>query len=298
VATITSPWNPRRSPERAESSISPYLEEYAKGVPNIAAGRAFYHQGGAYHAGPQRRSWFEAVIEVQFRIDEDFRTLFPKALIGIVVAGGIDNRRNMAPARMELTRAVAAALDAIGDADLTTHPAIAPWREAYRRFGLKPSRYRSSIENLLRAARAGGVRGINPLVDLYNAVSLRHLLPRGGEDLATVRGDLRLTVAKGDESFVPLGASEEQPPEVGEVVYADDLGIVCRAWNWREADRTKLTEATTRAILVIEALPLRTKPELRAACDDLAGLIGQHLGGTCRVELLGGRGLREVSLDA
>ena len=142
---------------------------------------------------------------------------------------------------------------------------------------------------------AGGPRSISPLVDLYNAVSLRHLLPCGGEDLDAVRGDVRLTLAAGGESFVPLGSADELPPAPGEVVYADDAGIICRAWNWREAERTKLTPETTRAVLVIEALPPRTADDLLAACGDLAESVGSHLGASCRVALLGGNGVFETA---
>jgi len=151
---------------------------------------------------------------------------------------------------------------------------------------VKPSKYRSSIESLLRSAQAGRVRGINPLVDLYNTVSLRHLLPCGGEDLATIQGDMRLTRARGDELFVPLGASQPEPPQPGEIIYRDDAGVICRCWNWREADRTKLTESTTDAVLFIEALPEMGAARLRAACDDLARLVREHLGGATMVELL------------
>lgn len=224
---------------------------------------------------------------MQFRIENGFRELFPKAMIGIVVASGIDNGRHAREAAALLAAANAAARDAVGEADIATHPAVAPWRDAYRRFGVKPARYRSSIENMLRSTRGDGVRSINPLVDLYNSVSLRHFLPCGGEDLAAISGDLRLTLARGDEPFVPLGSAEEQPPALGEVIYADDLGAVCRAWNWREADRTKLTAATTRAVLVIEALPPLTEVHARAACDDLAVLLAEHLGANCRVENIG-----------
>ncbi len=223
---------------------------------------------------------------VQFRIENSFRELFPEAMIGIVVASGIDNRRHALEAAALLDAANATTRNALGDADIATHPAVAPWRDAYRRFGVKPARYRSSIENLLRSARGDGVRSINPLVDLYNTVSLRHFLPCGGEDLAAISGDLRLTLARGDEPFVPLGSAEDQPPAAGEVIYADDLGAICRAWNWREADRTKLTDATKHAVLVIEALPPRTEADLRAACDDLATLLTEHLGANCRVEII------------
>lgn len=234
---------------------------------------------------------------MQFRIERDFRELFPEAMIGIVVASGIDNRKNAEEAAALLSAANSAARAALGDDDVATHPAIAPWRDAYRRFGVKPAKYRSSIENMLRATRGEGVRSINPLVDLYNTVSLRHSLPCGGEDLGAMTGDLRLTLARGDEPFVPLGAVEEQPPAPGEVIYADDLGAICRAWNWREADRTKLTEATTRAVLVIEALPPRTDADLKAACSDLADLLSEHLGAVCRVEIAG-VGMGPVDLGA
>jgi DNA/RNA-binding domain of Phe-tRNA-synthetase-like protein len=235
---------------------------------------------------------------VRFRIDEAFAAIVPEAMIGIVIADAIDNRRGGEAAAAALASAVEVAAAAIGDADLASHAAVVPWRDAYRRFGVKPSRYRSSIESLLRSARGGGVRSINPLVDCYNAVSLGHFLPCGGEDMDAIRGELRLTLARGDEPFIPLGGSEEQPPAPGEVVYADDAGIVCRAWNWREADRTKLTPATTRAILVIEALPPRTRDNLRAACDELATRVSETLGATCQVALLGGEGVRELPLDA
>ena len=113
-----------------------------------------------------------------------------------------------------------------------------------------------------------------------------------------MRGDLRLTVATGGEMFVPLGGTEDAPPQPGEVVYADDVGIVCRAWNWREAERTRLTEATRRAVLVIEALPPRTATDLQLACFDLAELVATHLGATCRMALLGMGAPSETPLDA
>lgn len=231
-------------------------------------------------------------------LEASFRDLFPEAMVGLVVASGVDNRRNADLAAAELAAANVTAALALRESKFGNHPAVAPWREAYQRFGMKPSRYRSSIESLLRAARKDGVREINPLVDLYNAVSLRHLLPCGGEDLDAIAGDLRLTLAQGGESFLPLGALEDQPPAPGEVVYADDAGIVCRAWNWREAERTKLTPATTRAILVIEALPPRTVDEVREACEELADLVSLHLGAECGIALLGAGEPYAVAIDA
>ena len=95
---------------------------------------------------------------MRFIIEEPFRALFPEAHIGVVIALGTDNRRRQPEIERALRTAVATTTAAIHDEDLAAHPAVAPWREAYRRFGVKPSRYRSSIESLLRSARAGPMR--------------------------------------------------------------------------------------------------------------------------------------------
>lgn len=217
-------------------------------------------------------------------VEADVWSLFSGARIGVVVARSLDNTRYGDRCAALLSERAAAAAENLGDADLAAHPAVAPWREAYRQFGVKPSKHRSSIESLLRSARSGGVRSVNPLVDVYNAVSLGAHLPCGGEDLRMVAGDLRLVRAAGGESFVPLGSKEEQPPGPGEVIYRDDLGVVCRCWNWREADRTKLTEATTDAVLIIESV---TGAEaLEPACRELAQLTTELLGGTAAISLL------------
>ena len=182
---------------------------------------------------------------MRFVVRDDFWQLFPDALVGVVIARELDNTQVERPdiAALLSNAAAHAAVD-LGD-DIAAHPAIAPWRRAYQTFGVKPSKYRSSIESLLRSARAQRIRSVNPLVDLYNTVSLTHLLPCGGEDLAAVRGDIRLELASGGEHFVPLGSQEAEPPQAGEVIYRDDAGVICRCWNWREADRTKLVPIPT-----------------------------------------------------
>lgn len=224
---------------------------------------------------------------MHFRVENDFWKLFPGAAIGVVLVEGIDNGLDAsAQTAILLEQQARETASRLGDADLAIHPDIAPWRAAYATFGVKPNKYRSSIESLLRSARNGNVRSINPLVDLYNIVSLRYVLPCGGEDMAAVQGSIRLTRAQGGEPFVPLGSLDEQPPTPGEVIYRDDAGVICRAWNWREAERTKLTPATTSAFLCLETLPELGYERLRKACDDLGSMIVIYLGGQCSLHIL------------
>jgi DNA/RNA-binding domain of Phe-tRNA-synthetase-like protein len=222
----------------------------------------------------------------RFVVEDSFWALFPEALIGTIVVRGIDNRANTDVCAAMLDTQVERTARDLGDEEIGSLAAVAPWRAAYQAFGVKPSKYRSSIEGLLRSAKAGRLRSINPLVDLYNTVSLAHQLPCGGEDLGTIVGDIRLTRAVGGELFMPLGGTEPEPPPPGVVIYRDDAGVICSCWNWREADRTKLTEATTDAFLCIEALPPIGAEALRTACEELAGLVRQQLGGVASVVIV------------
>jgi DNA/RNA-binding domain of Phe-tRNA-synthetase-like protein len=134
---------------------------------------------------------------------------------------------------------------------------LAAWQDAYRAFGAKPNRTPCSAEALRkRALRGGSLPAINAVVDLYNATSVAFTVPVGGEDLETYRGVPRLLRASGQESFVTVkeGEPANEAPEVGEVVWADDEGVTCRRWNWRQGSRTRVTLGSHDIWFVIERL--------------------------------------------
>ena len=170
-----------------------------------------------------------------------------------------------------LQAAEAAAREALGGGPAEQLPHVAAWREAYRAFGAKPKRTRNSLEALLRRAESGLPR-VNRLTDLYNAVSVLHQIPVGGEDLTRYTGAPRLIRAAGDEPFDTTadGVAVIEHPDPGEVVWCDDAGVTCRRWNWRQARRTQLREDTTTALFILDALDPMTDEALQAAADDLS----------------------------
>ncbi|SER29312.1 B3/B4 domain-containing protein [Microlunatus flavus] len=178
-------------------------------------------------------------------------------------------------------QAAARALEGRAVEDL---PHVAAWRDAYRAFGAKPQRTRNSAEALLRRA-ASGLPRVNPLTDVYNAVSVSHQIPLGGEDLARYAGPPRLVRALGTEPFATTadGQPVVEHPEPGEVVWCDDEGVTCRRWNWRQSPRTGLTPTTTSALFVLDALDPLTDAQLDAAADELAGHLAR-LGERVRLE--------------
>jgi DNA/RNA-binding domain of Phe-tRNA-synthetase-like protein len=154
-------------------------------------------------------------------------------------------------------------------------PHVLAWREAYRGFGAKPQRTASSVDALWQRAAKGQLPRVNWLVDLYNAISVLHALPVGGEDTARFVGTLRLIRASGAEPFdtVKDGVPVVEYPDPGEVVWADTRGVTCRRWNWRQGTRTRLTDASTDVLFILERLEPFPLDQLHAAGDALRAAI-------------------------
>ncbi|RSN64812.1 MULTISPECIES: B3/B4 domain-containing protein [Actinomadura] len=193
-------------------------------------------------------------------VDEAVRELRPDFAVLAVTAEGLANGPGDAASADLLARAA--------DRADAAHPHVEAWREAYRAFGAKPKRTRPSVDALMRRA----VPSINRVVDAYNAVSVEHALPIGGEDLDAYRGPARLVRAAGDEPFdvVASGEPAVEHPEPGEVVWRDDAGVTCRRWNWRQCVRTRITEDTKNALFLLERLEPYPLDDLHAAADVLA----------------------------
>ncbi|WP_328784553.1 phenylalanine--tRNA ligase beta subunit-related protein [Streptomyces canus] len=155
-------------------------------------------------------------------------------------------------------------------------PHMAAWREVYTAFGSKPSRTRNSAEALAkRALSDAGLPRINLLVDLYNAISVAHVVPVGGEDLDRIRGGMRLVRATGDEDFVTVAGGEEavEHPDAGEVIWRDEEGVTCRRWNWRQGPRTRLTEETVSGVFLLEGMAPMPLADMETAAAELAELL-------------------------
>ncbi len=218
---------------------------------------------------------------MKFRIDERIFEKFDGLVVGVVVAKGINN----AGASEEILNSIKEQGNEIrakyNTEALSQHPKIDVWRKAYSAFGAKPKENRSSVESLYRMVLKGAeLRHINKLVDIYNFISLKHVLPAGGEDIERTNGDIVLAFAGPNEPPVLLlGDKEPRPPHEGEVIYKDDISAICRRWNWREADRTKLTEETKKCVLVIEGLPPAGKAEIESAMNELKDMVRRFCGG-------------------
>jgi DNA/RNA-binding domain of Phe-tRNA-synthetase-like protein len=223
--------------------------------------------GPAPPAGPEARRWLELAA-----VEPSVLELRPDYAALIIVAEGLRPGPSDEATDTLLSDAEAQARAALAGRDAGDMPPVAAWRAAYQAFGAKPKRTRPSVEALLRRVEAGLPR-VDRLTDIYNAISVRHLLPVGGEDLDRYRGPARLTRAAGDEPFdtVRDGQPVTGHPEPGEVIWRDDDGVTCRCWNWRQCVRTRITHATTSAMFILDGLAELGAGGLADAGRDLAG---------------------------
>jgi DNA/RNA-binding domain of Phe-tRNA-synthetase-like protein len=211
---------------------------------------------------------------MKITVDPKIFTKFPGLAVGIVVAEGLDNNGDHPKLKQLLSEVQDFIKQTIIPENISKHPMISNWRAAYQDFGAKPKKYNCSVESLLRRIFSGEkIPRISKLVDLYNYVSLKHLIPVGADDLDKVDGDVTLTFASGSERFLPMGAKEEKNPKEGEVIYKDSQDVLCRRWNWRECDKSKITHDTKRVVVYAEALPPFEASKLKDVLKDISELV-------------------------
>jgi len=205
---------------------------------------------------------------MRFRIDEKVRERYPQIEAGWLVA---EIFPKPVDARVEQWKGILAEeLASIGLSmdNLASHPDVAGWRQVYSSMGVKPSKYRSSLEALLRRVlKEKSLWTVNSVVDLYNCVSIRALLPMGAFDLDKIRGDIEIRYGKSGEKFFPLGSDEQEEVLPGHVVYADSEKICTWLWNHRDSRLTRLDEGSRRAVFVVDRAFSPTTTELGSALD-------------------------------
>ena len=208
----------------------------------------------------------------KFIAEPSFWEILPEASIGIMVVRAMKtadevSSEDKAAIASILNEANATANQHLTSNTISENEVVAVWRRAYQLFKTKKGA-RCSIENLLKRVLKGNPVGpITPSVDIYNAISLKYALPVGGENIDAFVGDFHLGIdEEGGKSFLPIGEEENAPT------------LPCRCFNWRDGQRTELTDDSRNAILVIECVDGARLPELHAALDEFADLMRRFLG--------------------
>ena len=233
---------------------------------------------------------------LSFQYHPDILARFPDLAGGIILAGGLVNGPSPAALQSAFAAEQRRVLSQVGERPLSELPTLAAWRSAFRGFGVNPTKYRSAAEALLRRlVKKGDIPSINVLVDLCNLASIRYALPVAAFDVKDLRGGITVRFAGGQERFTPLGESAPEQPEPGEVIFADESGlVVARRWCWRQSAESAAGLETRQAIFTIEAQHPGGAAQVQAALDDLLSLLEEYSGGRFKHAVLAVTGVQKI----
>ena len=132
--------------------------------------------------------------------------------------------------------------------DINKFPPIQATRQAYKRLGKDPNRYRPSAEALRRRIlRELPLYKIDTLVDIINLLSIQSGYSIGGFDAGKIDGDLVLGVGREGEIYHGIGRGELNI--AGLPVYRDNQGGVGTPTS--DEERTKIDKNTGKLLMII-----------------------------------------------
>lgn len=221
---------------------------------------------------------------MKFQIDAPVFDLLPNLVIALPIIRGFDNTKGKEASVVLLREAESDLRSSMTLEAFWKDPRITAYLEAFRAFGTDPEvRRPAHIALAKRVLEGGQLPDINPMVNIYNALSIKYLTPFGGENLDVLQGDFRLYIAKGGEQWFPIGADKSKSAIAGELVWGDDVDLSTRALNWRQCDRTKMMDTTTNGFFVMDGFDGVNKDVMEKASAEFIKKATSLCGGTAEV---------------
>ena len=213
------------------------------------------------------------MTEIRIAIDPAVLERFPDCRVGGFLARGLRSAAGKLKLEGAETLAAPLTVQGVSVESLSEEPRIREWRKAYQQIGVKPSTYKSSAEQLARRLLKGSwISTPLPLVNLYSAVSVKHLTPMGAYDVERLPDpSVVLRFPREGDVFHPLGGRpEDMPLRPAVAVYASGSEITCWAFNHRDSATTSLLAETDLGFFMAEAVAGVQYASLEAAFAELA----------------------------
>lgn len=217
---------------------------------------------------------------MKFKIDPKVFETFPTLVVGLPIIMDFDNSKSASESVNFLRQQEIDLKEKFTPESLIQDNRVIAYQRAFRKFGVDPLiSLPAHVALSKRVVEGGFLPDINPLVNLYNAFSIKYLTPFGGENLDAVYGDFILKFANGGEKWIPIGGSKSKPAVAGELIWTDDLDVSTKALNWRQCDRTKLTADSKNGYFVMDGFTDVNLDNIKLAAADFTKMATQLFGG-------------------
>jgi DNA/RNA-binding domain of Phe-tRNA-synthetase-like protein len=208
---------------------------------------------------------------MKFIIDEDVFKKLPNVCFGVVIAKNIDNSIALQDISALLDTNIIDAYNRFYEKKIKEHEQIVPYRNSFAQIGINPNKFLCSIEALFtRISKGKGLPHINPIVDLGNAISLKYTLPIGAHDISNTNTNICLRFSTAQDHFTPIGSSETETLDIGELIYVTGHQVRTRRWTWRQSDIGKITNDSSCIFFPIDGFTDINKENILKARDELA----------------------------
>lgn len=204
--------------------------------------------------------------------------------LGVVIDGveisGVDNSHYPTELSDYINEEVTKVLANLDADKIKSSPIIQGFFDLHKRIHLPKRNNRPSPETLLKLIlKRGELFPINPVVDLYNVISIKSQLALGAHDIDHIAGDVNLRITTGDEKFVPIGANNEpQAIKAGEYGYIDDNEVICHL-ETRQVEKTKITPATNHIFYIVQGNTATSQEYVDQVANELLAATTEYLGG-------------------
>lgn len=217
---------------------------------------------------------------MKFKIKPEVFQKFPNLVVAIPVILGFNNQKSGTEILKYLRQQEKDLTARMKPAALFKDPRVTSYFNLFRQFGADPEKIVPTHAALAKRVLEGGqIPDINPMVNLYNAVSLKYLTPFGGEDLDTLYGDFVLKFSPGGEQWIGIGAKKSKPTFKGDLVWGDDLDISTKSLNWRQCERTKLTSESKDDYFIMDGFSDVNRENIDQAAKEFIKLATEWCGG-------------------
>ena len=168
---------------------------------------------------------------------------------------------------------------------MNTFPEILSYRKLYKEMGVDWHSRRPSPEALLRRVALGkGLYSVNTCVDAYNLVVMQRRVSVGAFDADNITFPTVLRRANAGDEILLLGDTAPTTYTEKEIAYYDGMGGYNLDFNYRDAQRTMVTEKTTNIWINVDGVYDVTPEMVQQALHESVEMIVKYCGGTVEFE--------------
>ena len=210
----------------------------------------------------------------------------PKVLaLGVKIRGveltGIDNHHYPQALKQAISTEIATVLETLNRDQIKQDPIIQGFWDLHRAVHLPKRNNTPAPATLLKLIlKRGELAPINPVVDLYNLISIQSHLALGAHDIEHIDGNVNLRLTDGTERFVPIGADDQpEPVKAGEYAYVDDSNEIICHLETRQVEKTKVTPETTHLYYIAQGNENTSQALVDQTAQRVIDLTTKYLGG-------------------